>query len=580
MAPAIDRPATAASDRSSSSYVGPNFSSGAEAELKFRPTLATLVVLLAIGLYLGLVGILLSVSLARTGGTFVYAQDDPYIHLALARTLADHGVWGIRQAEFTSASSSPLWTLLLAALWKLGAQAVWVPFALNILLGVAFLSVCGSYVARAFRSASADVGGPEGPRYVLLTLCALVLVTPLPTLAFIGMEHTLHVLLVVIFAWQAAERLAGERSDWLRPSIVAALMVATRYESLFLVAVAGGMFLWQSRIRPVICLGVAAAVPVAAYALYSVTHGGLVLPNSVLMKSGPGRFSTVGAGVSAVATDWLAIGNLFLRPSLLVLTLGVLVGLLLTPSARLTSASRSAWLAVLFLGTSLLHACLVKVEWFYRYDAYLMALGLLAIASLGGLVQWPVGTLRKRPVRWHPATAPLLALLALPLGIRGLTALSTTVPATESVHAQQVQMGQFFGRYYAGRPVAVNDIGAVAWYSTSPVLDIVGLASQRVADLRRHDALDAATLGTLADEQAVEAVAVYERPFAPILPRSWVKVGEWTRGSATGVSDRTVTFLARTDGDADRLRRALEEYAAMLPGGVRWTATSVRVYAP
>ncbi len=175
-------------------------------------------------------------------------------------------------------------------------------------------------------------------------------------------------------------------------------------------------------------------------------------------------------------------------------------------------------------------------------------------------------------MRRHPATAPLLALLALPLGIRGLTALSTTVPATESIHAQQVQMGQFFQRYYAGRSVAVNDIGAVAWYSTSPLLDIVGLASQRVADLKRHDALDAGSLGTLADEQAVEAVAVYEVPFAAILPRSWVKVGEWTRASTIGVSERTVAFLARTDGDADRLRRALESYAAMLPNGVRWTS--------
>ena len=216
------------------------------------------------------------------------------------------------------------------------------------------------------------------------------------------MEHTLQVLLVLIFAWQAAERLAGERSDWLRPSVVAALMVATRYESLFLVAVAGAILLWQGRIRPVVCLGVAAAVPVAAFALYSVAHGGLVLPNSVLMKSGPGRFSTVGAGVSAVATDWLAIGNLFLRPSLLVLTLGVLIGLLLTPSARLTSASRSAWLAVLFLGTSLLHACLVKVEWFFRYEAYLMALGLLAIAGLAGQVEWPAGV----PAQAHRAAAP------------------------------------------------------------------------------------------------------------------------------------------------------------------------------
>ena len=579
MPPAIDRPATAASDRGSSSYVGPNFSPGAEAELKFRPPYATYAVLPAIGLYLGLVGILLWASLARTGGTFVYAQDDPYIHLALARTLADHGVWGIRPAEFTSASSSPLWTLLLAALWKLGAQAVWVPFALNILLGVATLGVTGTYVARAFTSASADIGGPEGPRYVLLTLCALVLITPLPTLAFIGMEHTLQVLLVLTFAWQAAQRLAGERSDWLRPSVVAALMVATRYESLFLVAVAGAILLWQGRIRPVVCLGVAAAVPVAAFALYSVAHGGLVLPNSVLMKSGPGRFSTVGAGLSAVATDWLAIGNLFLRPSLLVLTLGVLIGLLLTPSARLTSASRSAWFAVLFLSTSLLHACLVKVEWFFRYEAYLMALGLLAIAGLAGRVEWPVGSPRKRPVR-HPAAAPLLALLALPLGIRGLTALSTTVPAMESIYAQQVQMGLFFQRYYAGRSVAVNDIGAVAWYSTSPLLDIVGLASQRVADLKRHDALDAGSLGTLADEQAVEAVAVYETPFAAILPRSWVKVGEWTRASTIGVSEPTVAFLARTDGDADRLRRALESYAVRLPNGVRWRATSARVHTP
>ena len=115
----------------------------------------------AIGLYLGLVGILLWVSLARTGGTFVYAQDDPYIHLALARTLADHGVWGIRPTEFTSASSSPLWTLLLAALWKLGAQAVWVPFALNILFGARPRAV----VARAIHVQRRPSGPSRAARY-------------------------------------------------------------------------------------------------------------------------------------------------------------------------------------------------------------------------------------------------------------------------------------------------------------------------------------------------------------------------------------------------------------------------------
>ena len=126
----------------------------------------------AIGLYLGLVGILLWVSLARTGGTFVYAQDDPYIHLALARTLADHGVWGIRPGQFASASSSPLWTVLLAVLWKLGAHAVWVPFALNILFGVAFLVCCW-----VVRSAAQAFSARSTPAAVL---CALVVITPAP----------------------------------------------------------------------------------------------------------------------------------------------------------------------------------------------------------------------------------------------------------------------------------------------------------------------------------------------------------------------------------------------------------------
>ncbi len=539
------------------SYGGRNFGSG-------TPYVAAP----AIALYIALVGILLWLSLSRTGGTFAYAQDDPYIHLALARTLAEHGVWGIRPTEFASASSSPLWTLLLAALWKVGAQAVWVPFALNILFGVVFLGV-----------SARQVGQGVSPAVAIAILCALVLVTPLPTLAFIGMEHTLQVLLVVIFAWQASERLAGKRSDWLWPSVVAALMVATRYECLFLVAIVGAILLWQGRLGPALGLGVAAAAPVVAFALYSVAHGGLVLPNSVLMKSGPGRFTTFGAGLTAVAADWVSVRNLFLRPPQLVLTLGVLVGMLMVPSARLAPTSRALWLSVMFLATSLLHACLVKLEWFFRYEAYLVALGALALATLVSEIDWPRGVARKRSVPLHPVTVPLLVLLALPLGVRALSALATTAPGTNNVYAQQVQLGRFFERFYAGRSIAVNDLGAVALMSSSRILDIVGLASQPVADLKRRRTLNATTLGALADEHGVEAIALYEDVFAPILPASWVKVGEWTIANNVAVSDDTVAFFARSGADGLRLRAALEAYATALPAGVTWTATSARIPA-
>jgi hypothetical protein len=206
-------------------------------------------------------------------------------------------------------------------------------------------------------------------------------------------------------------------------------------------------------------------------------------------------------------------------------------------------------------------------------------LGLLAAASLMAIVDWPRGTPRKRSRPMHPATVPLLVLLGLPLAVRALTALATTVPGTQNVYDQQVQLGRFFERFYAGRSIAVNDIGAVAWFSSSPVLDIVGLASQPVADLKRQRALNAAAVGRLTDERGVEAIALYEEVFAPILPASWIKVGEWRIRNNVAVSYDTVAFFARNARDAARLLETLDIHAATLPSGVTWDRAAARLPA-
>jgi hypothetical protein len=558
-------------------YVGRNFSSGAALDRNFSSGPVALASALA--LYLGLTAILLWLSLARTGGEFVYAQDDPYIHLAMARTLAEHGVWGVRPYEFASASSSPLWTLLLAAFWKLGARQVWVPFALNLIFGCILLTFASRVITRL--APEREEGAPVP--YVVLppaaVLAALVLVTPLPTLAFIGMEHTLQALLVLAFLWQAAIRLADQRDDWLRPSVLAAAMVAARYETLFVVFVVGLMLAWQRRWRATFALGMAAAVPVVLFGWYSVAHGGLVLPNSVLMKSGPSRFGSLSSGVSAVVSDWVAVGAIFRRPAQLSLTLAAAILLLLVPVERLAQRRTQLWLGACFLGTSLLHAALVKLEWFFRYEAYLVALGIVAGTGLATLASWPAGKTTRQRRRLHPAVLPLAVLLALPLGERALGALAIAPGAVGNVFEQQVQLGRFFARHYPDGSIAVNDLGAVAWLSGSRILDIVGLASQEVADLKRRRGLTARELQRLVEEHEVEAIAIYEDIFAPILPEGWVKAGEWTIQKNVAVSGSIVAFLAPDEPAASVLRQRLDAFSEALPNGVTWTPGGARLPA-
>lgn len=50
----------------------------------------------------------------ETGAAYTYPLDDTYIHTALARNLIEHGTWGINPGEFANASTSPVWTVLVA----------------------------------------------------------------------------------------------------------------------------------------------------------------------------------------------------------------------------------------------------------------------------------------------------------------------------------------------------------------------------------------------------------------------------------------------------------------------------------
>ncbi|MFX0063963.1 MAG: hypothetical protein ACFFC7_17475, partial [Candidatus Hermodarchaeota archaeon] len=78
--------------------------------------------------------VLLLLSLNTNQGHLVYALDDPYIHMAIAKNFVKHGIFGVTRHEFTAASSSPLWTLFLSCIYFIFGVNELAPFIINILL--------------------------------------------------------------------------------------------------------------------------------------------------------------------------------------------------------------------------------------------------------------------------------------------------------------------------------------------------------------------------------------------------------------------------------------------------------------
>src|SRR5690242_5472680 len=72
-----------------------------------------------------------------THGVFMYPFDDTFIHLTIADNLLK-GTWRINPGQFASASSSPLYTVILT-LFRLFSKSAMVPLVVNCFAGIGIL---------------------------------------------------------------------------------------------------------------------------------------------------------------------------------------------------------------------------------------------------------------------------------------------------------------------------------------------------------------------------------------------------------------------------------------------------------
>ncbi len=506
---------------------------------------------------------LLSRALGATGGRLVYTLDDPYIHMAIARNLALHGEWSVTPGRFEPASSSPLWTLMLAAVYRLFGVGEAALLAMNLVL------IVGVALALDRLLRPAIPGGPARAAAVL----GIGLAIPLPAVALTGMETTLHVLLALLLGWRVAVRLAdpapGPAGGGVAVAALSFLAVLTRFESGFLIGALAAGALAGRRPRVAGALALGAALALAGYMSFALPRGGLWLPNSVLVKSGLADLATLegwGRLVSRIPYELLWRRNSHLTALL------VAAAALLAIGGRADGrAAAPRRLLAAFLPAALLHVQFAGLGWFFRYEAYLMALGLSAVAATLALeARQGAPAWRRAPAAARAALAALALVLVIPLATRTARSMRQAPLAIRNVYEQQYQMGRFVRAYFRDREVAVNDLGAVGYFGGGRIEDLFGLATTPVARARLERRYDTAFIERWCAARGVEVALVHDGWFreATRLPATWRTLARWTIRDNVVAGDATVTVLATGPASIGRVRAAVRAFAPTLPRGV------------
>lgn len=508
---------------------------------------------------------ILQMSLNANDCHLVYALDDPYIHMAMAKNLAINGTFGITQHSFTASSSSPLWTLILsAAFFIFGVQTV-IPLILNI--------VCASLLVLVIYRILYDRSLPQG--FIFGVLCLTILSAPLHALVFVGMEHVLHALFTVLFVQVSmtvllADKTSQEPRSKSQVSLLwlAMLLPGIRYEGLFVVLVVCILLTIKRKLGYAIVLGLISLTIPVVFGVISVAKGWFFFPTSILLKAEP-ELSSWQSILNILG--WNAAKEILKMEHISLLVFAAAGLLALSYFRHRKVAQRILLINIIFIGTTLLHLNFAKTGWFYRYEAYLIVLGIFVLSqSLAVVVRHRSND--KRLLILHYFSLGLVALLILtPLTNRARKSLRNTHKATHNIFEQQYHMGLFIREFYDAGRIAANDIGVINYMANLNCIDIFGLGTVEAARAKRKNRYDTEFIDELCQTGNTGIALIYDEWYDEYggVPPSWVKVGNWkVTGPSIVLGGLTVSFYAVDTTEINALSDNLKSFSHRLPNDI------------
>ncbi|MCX6147923.1 MAG: hypothetical protein NTW25_11855 [Candidatus Kapabacteria bacterium] len=517
--------------------------------------------------YLLLVFLMILNVLDKCNGNFVYSLDDAYIHLSIAKNLAFHNVWGVSNFEFSSASSSPAYTLLLSFVINLVGNNQLLPLILNVLASL----LCFFELKNISR-----ILGFTPKLYLLLGLI-LNIVLPFYYLTFQGMEHIFQCYFLLLFLKFSLNLLNKSNDKFDKNSILTllfgALSVSFRYESIFFILPICIILLYQQKYVNSIIIFILSILPILIFGLFFISKGGFFLPYSILAKSN---------GFS-LSPDKLLFyfQNMFFQfkknPLILsLISINLYILLKDIQSKSFNNEIKNFVLLNLAIIISIsLHTFLASILYQFRYEAYLVLIDTLIIFH----------RIIFDKLSNHLTKTILFKLLILStfcfLGLRVYKTVNFAIFSSQNIFEQQIQMSKFINTYYQNSVIYANDIGAISFFNNFKLIDLAGLSNKEIClnisennkrrimykpnltqiennRIKLYDSINSFNNGN--------GIAItYKNWYPRVLPKSWIECGTWTLENNIACGDKTVTFYACSINEKVRLLNSLKEFSKTLP---------------
>ncbi len=413
----------------------------------------------------------------RVAGTIAFPLDDTWIHLRLAANMAAGHGFAINPGEPVACSTAPLWTLILAGLSLVGHPGVATAIVPSLIL--AFTAV--ALLHRLLRERHGEwIAFPGAVAFGLLPSVVWSAVSGLEVPLFLVLEIGA---LILIDRTNTRARLAGV--------VLLALATQVRPEGALLLGL--GVLLYYVRLARerreswglALAPMVTAAAIIAPYALFCLHTIGRPLPSTFYAK-------TTGLITTLPTLDYLRFAyGLLGRENLVVAALAAIgsvavIGAAIGRRARAIDLIALGWVLALPLAYASMGRTMLFAGGAGNFGRYLyILLPAWIILAANGAQALVIAAARIGARAPRVATAAI-TVAAIAGGVPPLRARAELYTVNVSnIEEMQVAAGRWIrDNLPAGSTVAVNDLGAIAFFSGHRVLDLVGIATPAVLGYR------------------------------------------------------------------------------------------------